>query len=1047
MRRLRGNDVAMIFQDPLSSLHPFYKIGDQLVEAVQAHRDVSKAQALDRAVEMLGLVGIPEPRRRVDAYPHEFSGGMRQRVMIAMALINDPKLLIADEPTTALDVTVQAQILDLIQRLQRELDTAIVMITHDLGVVAEVADDIGVMYAGRIVEYADKDTIFAMPEHPYTWGLLKSIPRLDSPRGEELVPIPGRPPSLILKPPGLRLPPALPVRARGAQAHRPAARAGRRGRRRRRTGRLPAAGPDAPRAVGGAALGRHARRGATRVDVPDEAVDREAVGEVLAPEGTEVAPGVEGTGRDRGHGARRSHVVSTNGAAKLIEVRDLVKHFPLRQGIILPEAGRRRARRRRHLASTSSRARPSGSWASRAAASPRPRGCSRGCSSRPSGEIIYKGKDIAHSSRSELKPLRRDMQMIFQDPYSSLNPRKTVGSIIGEPFIIHELENDDDKRKKLVQELMDRVGLNPEHYNRFPHEFSGGQRQRIGVARAIALKPKLVVADEPVSALDVSIQAQIINLLSELQRELGLTIIFIAHDLSVVRHVCDRIAVMYLGKIVELADADQLFDHPRHPYTGALLSAVPVPDPRLAREKQRQVLGGDVPSPTNPPPACRFHTRCPKARDGRLQRRRAAARGQGGRQHRRLPLPADRRGDRRAGADRRGVSAARFENAQRVPGGHAHGGRRRGRDRLRGGGDLQVARLPRRRRAAADHRVGRQPRRRGALRRREGRRRLRARADRLRDRRRAALRPRRARSRRSSTRTCSPTRRCGPRRARRRRSSRSRPASWWRRTGGRVERVAPSATPRPRPRRLVVLGVERLVRELGAAAVEDLHVERVAAVVVGREEREAALEQRALVDREVGQLAGHHGAAVDERAAPHERHGGGLALLAAPGADDLVAEVDLPVGIGLGRLRREVGDGVEVGRLLAVAAGRVADVAEELVALSRSARRGHERAPVPRAVRVPGHLVGLAQVLALAVDPQARGQELLGQASATSGRRAGGPAAARRRSGGRSDLRVAWGRKATKLEQERHRAVVDQLDLHHRAEHAAAAPRRSAKRS
>jgi peptide/nickel transport system ATP-binding protein/oligopeptide transport system ATP-binding protein len=233
-----------------------------------------------------------------------------------------------------------------------------------------------------------------------------------------------------------------------------------------------------------------------------------------------------------------------------------------------------------------------------------------------SGNINYKGQDIAHLSRNELKPLRRDMQMIFQDPYSSLNPRKTVGSIIGEPFVIHEVESDAGKRKKRVQELMDIVGLNPEHYNRFPHEFSGGQRQRIGVARAIALKPKLIVADEPVSALDVSIQAQIINLLEELQDELGLTIIFIAHDLSVVRHVCDRIAVMYLGKIVELADADALFEHPRHPYTGALLSAVPVPDPRLAKGKQRQVLGGDVPSPTNPPPACRFHTRCSKAKDG-----------------------------------------------------------------------------------------------------------------------------------------------------------------------------------------------------------------------------------------------------------------------------------------------------------------------------------------------------------------------------------------------------------------------------------------------
>jgi peptide/nickel transport system ATP-binding protein len=290
MRRLRGDDMAMIFQDPLSSLHPFYKIGDQLVEAVQAHRDVSKAKALDRAVEMLGLVGLPEPRRRVDSYPHEFSGGMRQRVMIAMALVNDPKLLIADEPTTALDVTVQAQILDLIQRLQSELDTAIVMITHDLGVVAEVADDIAVMYAGRIVEQADKDTIFAAPEHPYTWGLLKSIPRLDAPRGEPLVPIPGRPPSLILKPPGCAFHPRCPyVR----DAHKridpqlaPAASGD--GTRKHEVACLL---PPATRRALWAALQQGAvpDEALARVEVPEEAVDREAIGEVLEPAPVEVA--------------------------------------------------------------------------------------------------------------------------------------------------------------------------------------------------------------------------------------------------------------------------------------------------------------------------------------------------------------------------------------------------------------------------------------------------------------------------------------------------------------------------------------------------------------------------------------------------------------------------------------------------------------------------------------------------------------------------------------------------------------------------------------
>jgi len=295
---------------------------------------------------------------------------------------------------------------------------------------------------------------------------------------------------------------------------------------------------------------------------------------------------------------------------KLIEVTDLVKHFPIRAGLLQRQVGAVQAVD--GVSFDVFRGETLGLVGES--------GCGKSTTARlmtrlldpTSGSISFEGRDIATMNRRELKPMRRDMQMIFQDPYSSLNPRKTVGSIIAEPFIIHEVEGDKAKRKVLVQGLMEQVGLNPEHYNRFPHEFSGGQRQRIGVARAIALKPKLIVADEPVSALDVSIQAQILNLLRDLQTDLNLTLVFIAHDLSVVRHMCDRVAVMYLGKIVELAGADELYSAPKHPYTGALLSAVPVPDPALARESRRQILGGDVPSPSNPPSACRFHTRCPK---------------------------------------------------------------------------------------------------------------------------------------------------------------------------------------------------------------------------------------------------------------------------------------------------------------------------------------------------------------------------------------------------------------------------------------------------
>jgi peptide/nickel transport system ATP-binding protein len=462
LQKVRGAEIAMIFQDPMTSLNPVYRVGAQIVEAIRAHRsEVSKDEACRQTVELLDSVGIPEPQRRVDSYPHEFSGGMRQRAMIAMALALEPNVLIADEPTTALDVTIQAQILRLLERLSRERSLATILITHDLGVVAGVADRVLVMHEGKIVERGNLDNIFYSPADPYTRKLLGAVLRLD------------------------QAPPPRPSRD----------------------------------------------------------------------------------------------------GAPLLEVTDLVKHYPVKRGLLFD----REVDRVRAVDSVSFSV-AQGETLGLVGES----GSGKSTLSRTvlqllpptSGSVRFEGREIAGLSRREMRPLRPAMQMIFQDPYASLNPRKRVGQIVGDPLQLQGRASGAELRNQ-VQELLERVGLSPEHYQRYPHEFSGGQRQRVGIARALALRPKLIVADEPVSALDVSIRAQILDLLADLQDEFGLTYVFVAHDIGVVRHVSDRIAVMHNGRIVEQGPADRVCEWPSDPYTRTLLASVPIPDPRESQARRQ----------------------------------------------------------------------------------------------------------------------------------------------------------------------------------------------------------------------------------------------------------------------------------------------------------------------------------------------------------------------------------------------------------------------------------------------------------------------------
>jgi ABC-type glutathione transport system ATPase component len=461
LRAVRGRRIAMVFQDPMTSLNPIYRVGKQIVEAVRAHRrEVGDEEARKLAIEMLDAVGIPDPEQRIDVYPHQLSGGMRQRAMIAMALALEPEILIADEPTTALDVTVQAQILDLLRRLNRERGLATLLITHDLGVVAEIADRVLVMHEGQIVERGDLDEVFYSPKDPYTRSLLGAVIRLDQP-------LPGRP--------ARQRQPLLEVTD----------------------------------------LVRHfpVRRGTLR--------DRE-IGRVAAVDGVSL----------RLESGETLGLVGESGSGKSTLCRMILR-------LLKPD----------------------------------------------SGSVRFEGREIAQLTQRQLRPLRPHMQMIFQDPQASLNPRKRVGQIVVEPLRLRGVTSAAERRSQ-ARALLERVGLAPEHYDRYPSQLSGGQQQRVGVARALAMHPKLIVADEPVSRLDVTIRAQILDLLAELQEEFGLSYLFVAHDIGVVRHVSDRIAVMHQGQIVEEGSTARICERPLHPYTRSLLEAVPVPDPKEARARQ-----------------------------------------------------------------------------------------------------------------------------------------------------------------------------------------------------------------------------------------------------------------------------------------------------------------------------------------------------------------------------------------------------------------------------------------------------------------------------